>query len=129
MQTNLKWTLIGEDKAEAFLTETSTPGIVYGRDPELLPDNFTDMPGVSSYYARDFITPQSCENGFTVRGEMVVSRADDDLMKNYLYVFAQNSEGAVFFKGPYKNFAGHHVNSGQGFPAGSIFGNTPFSGS
>ena len=129
MQTNVKWTFVDEDKAEALLTETSTPGVVYGLDPELLPDNFKDMPGVSSYYASDFITPQSSEDGFTVHGEMLVARADDDLMKNYLYVFAHNSEGAVFFTGPYKNFAGHHVDSGQSFPVGSMFGNTPFSGS
>jgi len=56
---------------------------------------------------------------------MVVARSDAGLTKNYNYVFATSSNGAVMFNGPYTGF-GHHVSSGQSVAINSLFGQTPF---
>jgi hypothetical protein len=58
---------------------------------------------------------------------MVVTRADGGLLKNYQWAFAGNSDGTVSTMGPFKDFADHHVYSGQAVSVASLFNHTPFS--
>jgi hypothetical protein len=85
------------------------------------------MPGVSSYYVSGYATGQSLPTGFSAGGEMLVTRTDGPLLKNYQWAFGVGSEGTVAMIGPFKDFADHHVSSGQPVSVESLFNHTPFS--
>jgi hypothetical protein len=92
-----------------------------------LPDNLKPISGVASYYVTGYASPQALKDELTVRGELLVARVESGTTKNYQFVFATSSDGTTYFAGPYKEFVGHHVTSGQSVPVNSLFGNTPFS--
>jgi hypothetical protein len=85
------------------------------------------MRGVRSYYISGYTTGQSLPTGFSAGGEMLVTRTDGPLSKNYQWAFGVGSEGTVAMIGPFKDFADHHVSSGQPVSVESLFNHTPFS--
>jgi hypothetical protein len=91
-----------------------------------VPDKLKPI-GVASYYVLAYGSPPALNDACTVRGELLVTRSDRGIAKNYQYNFATASDGTMHFAGPYKSFYGHHVQSGQGIPVNSLFGHTPFS--
>lgn len=121
-----KWHEVDESAAKTLTTLTNSAGVVFSLDNTLLPEPIKKMTGVSSYYATGYTNPQIHSSQGLVIGEMVVARNDDDLTKNYNYVFAVSSSGKVYFAGPYKGF-GHHLISGTPIDVSSLFGQTPYS--
>jgi hypothetical protein len=101
--------------------------MVYPMGSNQLPHQLHRIPGVSSYYVSGYTTGVPLPQGITVGGEMLVARSDQNLTKNYQFVFGTSSNGQVCYAGPFKNFPGHHVSSGQSVVVSSLFGNTPFS--
>ena len=92
-----------------------------------LPDKLKPIPGVASYYVIGYGSRQALNDGLTVGGELLVTRVDSGITKNYQFGFATSSGGIAYFAGPYKGFCGHYVDSGQSIPVNSLFGHTPFS--
>jgi hypothetical protein len=120
-----RWHPVDAAAASQLTLATNSPGVVYPVASTALPQQLQKMAGASSYYVSGYITPQVWSNGLTIGGEMVVARSDAGLTKNYNFVFATSSGGAVMFNGPYTGF-GHHVSSGQSIAVNSLFGQTPF---
>lgn len=105
---------------------TNSPGAAYPLATSDLSEPLQRMPGVSSYYVTAYSSGQILPQGLTVRGELLVARADCGLTKNHQFAFAVSSNGEVYFTGPFKGF-GHHVWSGQAVSVASLFNQTPFS--
>jgi hypothetical protein len=118
---------VNEDAARALTTVTNSPGVVYPMAATDLPDKLQPMPGVSSYYVTGYASEKALSNGLTVLGELLVTRVESAIAKNYQFVFAVSSDGKTYFSGPFKEFGHHHVSSGQNVPVNSLFGHTPFS--
>ena len=122
---DMRWHAVDGDAARQLTTTTSSPGVVYPVDNRLLPSQLKRMTNVSSFYVSGYTSPESLSNSMSARGEMIVARADGDLTKNYNYVFAVASDGAVYFCGPFKGF-NHHMRAGAPVEVSSLFGQTPF---
>jgi hypothetical protein len=123
----MKWHTIDPRAAEALTSATNSPGLVFPMGTNQLPQQLQRIPGVSSYYVSGYTTGVPQPQSVTVGGEMLVARSDQSLTKNYQFVFGTSSNGQVCYAGPFKDFAGHHVSSGQSVVVSSLFGNTPFS--
>ena len=120
-----RWNKVDAQAAEKLTTLTNSVGMVYPIDNTLLPEQIKKMTGVSSYYATGYTNTQVNSTVGLVAGELIVTRSDGDLTKNYNYLFAVSSVGEVYFSGPYKGF-GHHVTSGQSVEVNSLFGQTQY---
>lgn len=122
-----KWHTVNAGAARSLTTITNSPGVVYGMATTELPDRLKPIPGVASYYVIGYASRQALNDGLTVGGELLVTRVESGITKNYQFGFATSSGGTVYFAGPYKGFCGHYVDSGQSIPENSLFGHTPFS--
>ncbi|MEW8194301.1 MAG: hypothetical protein AB2793_11380 [Candidatus Thiodiazotropha sp.] len=120
-----RWNKVDAKAAEKLTTLTNSVDMVYPIDSSFLPKQINKMTSVSSYYAIGYTNIQVNPAVGLVVGELVVARSDDELTKNYNYLFAVSSGGEVYFSGPYKGF-GHHVISGQSVEVMSLFGQTPY---
>ncbi len=120
-----KWHPVNETAAKKLTTLTNSSGIVYPIENNLLPEQIKKMTGVSSYYATGYASSVVDSFDKLISGEMIVSKNDGNLTKNYNYVFGVSSEGEVYFSGPYKGF-GHNVSSGDTVEVSSLFGQTPY---
>ena len=127
--SSMQWHAVNEEAARAITTITNSPGVVYPMAAADLPDKLKPISGVSSYYVTGYTSGHALSNGLTVRGELLVARVDSSVAKtkNYQFVFALAADGATYFSGPFKDFAHHHVSSGDNVPVNSLFGHTPFS--
>jgi hypothetical protein len=123
----IKWHPIDLPAARQLTSLTTSPGMVYGLGPNALPAQLQQLPNVCSYYVSAYSNAIPAPRGMLVGGEMLVARVGDALTKNDQFVFGTSSNGQVFFAGPFKNFDGHHVSSGQQYHVTSMFNNTPFS--
>jgi hypothetical protein len=123
----LNWHPIEEPAAEQLIAQTNSPGLVYGFRTSDLPAQLQKLPNPCSYYISGYMNTVPGPRGISVGGEILVARTDGDLTKNYQYVFGTSSGGQVVFAGPFKDFEGHHVRSGQQFAVSSMFNHTPFS--
>ena len=125
MPKAVKWTEIDQAKAEALLTDTRTPGIVYGLDPELIPETFQEsMTGVSSFYVSEAVVPQTLSDGNVVKGEFMLAREEASKMKHYRYMFSQQGEKVIFTQLPHG--FGHHWEIGNPVEINSLFHHGPY---
>ena len=92
-----------------------------------LPDKLKPIRGVTSYYVIGYASRHALNDGLSVGGELLVTRVESGITKNYQFRFVTSSGGTAYFAGPYKEFCGHYVDSGQSIPVNSLFGHTPFS--
>jgi hypothetical protein len=124
--SSMKWHQVDPPAANALTAVTNRPGPVYTMGSNQLPTVLQQIPGVSSYFVSGYSSNPICQN-VTIGGEMLVARSDQALTKNYQYLFGTSSNGQVCFAGPFKNFQGHHISSGQQVEITCLFGHTPFS--
>ena len=121
-----KWHMVNGDAARPLMTITNSPGVAYGMATTELPDQLKPT-DAASYYKFGHGSLQALEDGHTVCGELLLTRVEREITKNYQYAVATSRGGNIYFTGPYKGFREHHVVSGQNIPVNSLFGHTPFS--
>ena len=112
--------------AEKLSQATSAPGVVFQMAVSDLPQKLQPMASVASYFASGYANPQSL-GGVVIGGELLLARTEGGTTKNYQFVFATSSDGAVCFAGPYKAFSDHPVTASSAVTVSSLFGHTPFS--
>lgn len=116
------WHPLDAAAARAITAETNTPGIVFGLHPSSVPEAVRlRMSDVSSYYVSNYGNPVPLTRvGVTAGQEALVVRNDAGTTKNYNYLIATSSNGAVQFCGPFKGEF-HHVTEGQRVEVNSLF--------
>ena len=121
-----RWTKIDAAKAEKLTEATLAPGLVYPLDLSDLPRNLQAMRGAESYFVSAYTSGVLATPGVLATGEIAVVRRDGVQPKRYNYVLATSSNGDVYFTGPFKGFAGHHMATTDGVAVANLFGHSPW---
>jgi hypothetical protein len=121
-----KWTKVNHSAVAQLVQASSSAAVVFPLPTSALPANLKQMPGAVSYYVSAYSSSLELSSNLTAGGEMAVVRTDADRAKAYNFIFATSSDGAVYFNGPYKDFAEHHFATDTAIPIDRLFGHTPF---
>ena len=114
---DFNWKKCDEKTANALLSGSESPGMVWQFDPQYLPAGIaTGMPGLAEFYVSGAANPVNINKEFAIEGEFAAVRYENNDAIPYRWLFAISGSGEdrdVYYGGFYKKFNGRHVTSGS----------------